>query len=124
MEIVYIILAVTVIFFICNKNGSSNLKTVRKEFMNGMWSRDSDDTYLYIDPNTKKSGFNNGYIVRSDKINEPIEIKILYNKGAIELEFKGTDSIKPRVKPQINIGKGTITIADKDGSPLTLKKDN
>lgn len=124
MEVIYILLVFIVIFYIFNKRSCSSLKSIRKEFMSGMWSRESDDTYLYIDPKTQKNGYNNGYIVRSDKVNEPIKIKITAKDNSVELEFKGTDTVKPLVKPHVDIGKGTITIADKDGSPLVLKKDN
>lgn len=121
------ILVVTVIvFMICNQSNKNSLKHIRKEFLTGMWSRDSDDTYIYIDPKTKNNGWNSGYIVRSDIVNEPIEVKItdLNKPNKVNIQFKGTDSIQSKNVAQIDISKGTLTITDRDDSPLILKKDN
>lgn len=124
MEIICILLVVIITFFIVSMKNSHDIRSLYKKFLSGMWCRESDDTYLYIDSITKSNGFNNAYIVRSDNINEPLEVRIYIKNNCVELEFRGTEEIKRHVKPHIDMNKGIIIIADKDGTPLTLKKDN
>lgn len=115
LVLLVVITIVTIRKFYCTK----------QHFIEGMWSSNKDDIFMYIDNKVKKDGWRGAYLVSSkSKINEPFKIKAETGIGdGVKLTTKDSSNLKKKILSKMSISDGTLEIVTKDGTKHKLFKD-
>ena len=119
LKIICAFLLVIIIATICKYQQTKN------GFIDGMWSNNNEDIFMYIDNQKSKDSWRGGYLVSTKlDINEPFKLKTdIGVMDDLKITTKKSKFLNKNMTSKLNMDKGMIEITSKDGKKFTLYKD-
>ena len=102
----------------------SKYQDTKGNFINGMWSNNDEDIFMYIDEKSN-NGWKGGYLVsQKNNINEQFKIKTEIGiSDTVKIKKKKSNFLNKKMISKLKLDDGIIEITSKNNKKYKLFKD-